>query len=447
MLFFAASIASAGTSFHVGVDEDAAVWGDPNATIGLAKENGFDWFRMSVQWTAGEPMLPLNELMRVQRAAAAAWGRGMQPVLAIYNASWRSTPADPASRTQFLSFLHSVVSAVPAAAYVVGNEPNSNLYWWPQFDAQGNDVVAPAYEQLLAMSYDAIKAIRPTALVIGGALDPRGNDWGGPRLSHSPTTFIADLGAAYRASGRKTPIMDVFDEHAYEDTSSLPPAMTHPHSTTISVDDYPKLVALLGKAFDGTGQPGSTLPILYGEFGVETTIPAPLASLYTGKQIQGWTDIDPMTQAAYYTQALKIAMCQPTVIGLMFFHVYDERDLVGWQSGLYYANGVAKPSQPAIQAAVQAARAGTLTTCPDRTPPTVSFAAPASAGTVTVNATDDVGVGGVWLYAGRRSLGVRYAAPYVFRLRGLRPGRYRLHARAVDAAGNTASAALSLVLR
>ena len=53
----------------------------------------------------------------------------------------------------------------------------------------------------------------------------------------------------------------------------------HPNSTTIAVADYDKLVSLLGTAFDGTAQQGSTLPIYYTEFGVESQIPAPKASL------------------------------------------------------------------------------------------------------------------------------------------------------------------------
>ena len=70
--------------------------------------------------------------------------------------------------------------------------------------------------------------MRPTATVIGGALDSRGtDDPAGARQAHSPTTFIRDLGAAYRASGRTTPIMDVFDQHVYADNSSLPPSMPH----------------------------------------------------------------------------------------------------------------------------------------------------------------------------------------------------------------------------
>ncbi len=40
----------------------------------------------------------------------------------------------------------------------------------------------------------------------------------------------------------------------------------------------------LGEAFDGTAQRGSELPIFYGEFGVESDIPAAKASLYTGAE-------------------------------------------------------------------------------------------------------------------------------------------------------------------
>ena len=43
---------------------------------------------------------------------------------------------------------------------VVGNEPNTNLFWRPQFDAAGADAAARAYERLLARSYDAIKDAR-----------------------------------------------------------------------------------------------------------------------------------------------------------------------------------------------------------------------------------------------------------------------------------------------
>src|SRR5207244_5203314 len=102
---------------------------------------------------------------------------------------------------------------------------------------------------------------------------------------HSPTVFIRDIGQAYRTSGRTLPIMDEFDIHPYEDDSSVPPTATHPTTTTIALADYDKLVALLGEAFDGTAQPGSTLPIFYGEFGGEAQIPPAKAVLYTARQL------------------------------------------------------------------------------------------------------------------------------------------------------------------
>ncbi len=67
--------------------------------------------------------------------------------------------------------------------------------------------------------------------------------------------------------------MDALAIHVYGDNSSVAPTVAHPLNTSIGVADYDKLVGLLGEAFDGTAQPGSTLPILYGEYGVETQIP------------------------------------------------------------------------------------------------------------------------------------------------------------------------------
>src|SRR5439155_17264942 len=206
-----APAAFAGPSLRVGAVEDAAKWGDPAAKMGLAKAAGFDTVRMTAQWSAGLTSPSSGELTNLQNAAAAATARGIRPVVSIYNVGSSSTPADDASRTQFVQYATAVVRALPSVkTFVVGNEPNSNFYWLPQFDAGGGDAAAQAYEALLAAAYDAIKAVRPDATVVGGALDPRGNDNPtGTKLTHSPTTFVRDLGAAYRASGRTAPLLDV----------------------------------------------------------------------------------------------------------------------------------------------------------------------------------------------------------------------------------------------
>ena len=420
--------ASAGPNLRIGAVEDVAIWSsNPAVEMNLAKTTGFDTIRMTAQWSTGMTKLPGLQMGRIQQAAMAANARGIQPILAIYNQASSSTPADPTSRQQFVQFAVDAVRQLPwISTFIVGNEPNYSYYWAPQAGA------AAAYEQLLAATYDAIKAVRPSATVVGGALDPH--------ASHAPGAFIQDLGAAYRASGRTTPIMDVFDLHIYPDNSTLPPSMVHA-GPALGAGDYPKLVSLLGKAFDGTAQRGSTLPILYGEFGVEAAIPAAKAGVYTGSETA--KTVDEATQAAYYVQALKLALCQPNVIGLLNFHVTDESNLAGWQSGPFYADGTPKSSFQAIHDAIAYARAGTLTHCPDQVAPTVTLQV--SNGTATVGATDDVGVGQVQLLVNGKVADVDYTAPYEFPL----PKRagYVLQARALDAAGNVGTASTVVGVR
>jgi hypothetical protein len=249
--------------------------------------------------------------------------------------------------------------------FAVWNEPNLNGFWLYQFDQGGKDIAAPAYTSLLARSYDALKAVSGKIRVYGGSLAPRGaDDPESPRHTQSPTAFIRDIGAAYRASGRTKPIMDVFAIHPYLERSSIPPSRTHPTGTSIGIADYDKLVALLRQAFDGTAQPGSKLPVAYSEFGVQTKIPEAAQAPYTNLQSPlGQDAVDEQTQARYYRQALELAACQPTVIALFFFHLIDEADLNRWQSGPYYADTKPKSSLNEIRKAAEKARRGELTTC------------------------------------------------------------------------------------
>jgi hypothetical protein len=433
--------AFAGPGLRVGAVEDAAVWQNPEAEMDLAKLAGFDSVRMTAQWSNGLTSLPQGQVSRLQRAAIAASMRGLNPIVSIYNVNGSSAPNDPSSRAQFVEFAKSTVRSLPwAATFIVGNEPNSSVYWQPQFDAAGGDAAAQSYEQLLAATYDAIKQTRPTATVIGGALDSHGTDDPANRPSHSPTAFIRDLGAAYRASGRTAPLMDVFDEHVYGDTSALPPSMPHTSGAAITEGDYGKLVALLGKAFDGTAQKGSTLPILYGEYGVESAVPAAKAPLYSGAEVA--KTVDETTQGAYYAEAFRLALCQPNVIGIMIFHVVDESALGAWQSGPFYPDRTPKSSLRAIHDAAVAARGGTAVPCPDRTAPAVAIST--ANGAVAAAATDAVGVGKVSLYVNGTLTEVHYSPPYAFSWLPKRKGRYTLEVRAADASGNVGRAAVTV---
>jgi hypothetical protein len=356
-----------GRRLMVGAAEDAAKQGDPVAAyakMSLARLAGFDTIRMTSVWWPGQSEVAGGELAGLQNAAEAAALLGIRLIVSVYPSGSRVTPLTPTARAQFATYAASIPRLVPYVQHViVGNEPNLNRFWMPQFTRTGLNAAASSYLGLLAQTYDQIKTVSPEVTVIGGSLSPRGGDNpAAARATHSPTRFILDLGAAYRRSGRTRPVMDWFSFHPYLESSRLPPTFAHPRSTTIALADYGKLVSLLGRAFDGTAQPGSTLPILYDEFGVQTkTVAEPAKALYTNRELPSAADaVDERTQGRYYREALRLAACQPNVVGLLFFHVTDEPDLDRWQSGLYYADDTPKSSLTAVRDAADAARAGSL---------------------------------------------------------------------------------------
>ena len=365
----APSALAGGPTMMIGATEDIVKQPEPvaaKAQMDLLKLAGLRAVRMTQEWAPGdtEPSGPGFDALK--NAVAAAQLDGVKVVLSVTNHGSRTTPLSDQDQADFAAYAANVARALPSVRdFVIGNEPNLNRYWLPQFGLDGSDVAAPAYESLLAKTYDALKAVSPRITVLGGAVSPRGIDRPNTgRDTHSPTAFITDMGAAYRASGRTKPIMDEFAFHPYGDNSSQPPSFTHPNSTSIGVADYPKLVGLLGQAFDGTAQQGSTLPIVYDEYGVETQVPTAKTSFYTGREPTTTKPVDPATQAAYYAQALGLAFCQPNLRGIFLFHSVDETDLDRWQSGLFYADGTAKTSLAPTRAAVEASRRGIVARCP-----------------------------------------------------------------------------------
>ena len=350
----------------VGAAEDAAMDGgaiEVDAKMSLAALAGFDTIRVTSIWHPGQRTIADGEQATLQAVADSAALHGIRLIVSVYPFGSKTVPQYATTRAQFAAYAASIPRLVPSIRYlIVGNEPNLNRFWMPQFTKTGLDAAASSYLGLLAQTYDAIKAAAPATVVIGGSLAPRGSD--DPKLArptHSPTRFILDLGAAYRRSHRTRPVMDWFSIHPYVERSNLPPSFAHPRTTTISIADYDKLVRLLGQAFDGTHQRGSTLPILYDEFGVQTRAPVDKRQLYANQNLPSSVDaVDEATQGRYYRQALQLAVCQKNVVGLLFFHVSDEADLDRWQSGIYYADNTPKSDLPVVKAAALAARVGTL---------------------------------------------------------------------------------------
>jgi hypothetical protein len=356
-----------GPTMVVGATEDAVrqpTLVAAKAQMDRLKLAGLGGVRVTQVWTTGQTEPTAAALQVLRNVATAAQLDGVRIVLSVTNQGSRWTPLTDEDQADFATYAGAIAAALPSVhEFVIGNEPNLNRYWMPQFGLDGRDLAAPAYESLLAKAYDAIKAAAPTALVYGGAVSPRGVDRPNTgRDTHSPMAFVPDMGEAYRASGRTLPIMDGFAFHPYGDNSSQPPATAHA-GTSIGLGDYDKLVALLGEAFDGTAQIGSTLPIVYDEYGVETQIPTEQVRFYSGREPATTKPVDEATQATYYSQAIDLAFCQPNIRGIFLFHTVDESDLDRWQSGLYYANGKPKSSLPAVRLAAQYSRRGIAAAC------------------------------------------------------------------------------------
>jgi len=336
------------------------------AQVDISHGAGFDAAIVSATWKRGQRRPPRSLVHALGNVAAAAKKDDMRLFVVVWHGLARETPRTPSDRADFAEYCAALVKTLPTVRdVIVGNEPNLNTFWAPQFGAGGRDLAAVGYLDLLVRSYDAIKAADPGVRVLGGALAPRGADRpGGSRPTHSPTAFIRDLGSAYRASGRKRPLMDAFAFHPYMQASRVPPTASHPTNTSITVADYPKLVALLEEAFKGTAQPSGRLPIYYTEFGVQTNVPRTKLGSYSDPGFAGRSDsVGFDVQAAYYRSALALAYCQPTVRGIFIFHTFDEADFAGWQSGLYFADGTPKPSLPAFKRAVADLRNDKLVSC------------------------------------------------------------------------------------
>jgi hypothetical protein len=357
-----------GPALRVGVTTDLAKQSDPalaQSEVLRAKAAGFDTVRLTQHWLPGQTEPPGGDLGVLKNAVFAAAANRLKVALVVSHPGSRTTPLTEQQRSEFAQFCAALAKALPTVRFfTIGNEPNLNGFWMPQFGPNGEDVAAPAYLELLAAAYDALKAVSPQIQVLGGGLSPRGAD--NPALSrhtHSPTQFIKDLGTAYRASGRTKPVMDALSINPFPDNSSVSPATPHPNSTSIGIADYDKLVKLLADAFDGTAQPGSKLPIYYGEFGIESLPPAEKLDLYEGTEPTTTKPVDEKKQAEYYRKAIELSFCQPNVAGLFLFLSTDDARRTGWQSGLYYVDQTAKTSLAEVKKAARQSRGGIVAKC------------------------------------------------------------------------------------
>ena len=326
-------------------DGGTALYSDMN-DIGLSVD------RVSVLWEPSDPFL-IQRRSGIDRMVAQAEKSGVRIVFSVYPAHPQAAPATPGSAAAFASFVQLLARVYPQVdEFIIGNEPNQPRFWQPQFDSRCRNASAVAYEGLLARSYDALKAVRPGIEVVGAALSPRGNDdcRAADNVSTSPVRFLAAMGAAYRASGRNRPLMDMLAFHPYPN----PQRQTDPPSRgyqwpNAGVPNLDRIKQAVQDAFAGTAQRtfAQGLKLVLDEVGWQVTVPAALAPLYTGSE--NVKTVSEPQQASYYTDVIRRFTCDPAVDSVFFFHLIDETDLDRFQSGLERADGSHRPSYDAVE--------------------------------------------------------------------------------------------------
>jgi hypothetical protein len=242
--------------------------------------------------------------------------------------------------------------------FIVMNECNQPLFVNPQWGTTGLNQSAAICGRALAAGYDALKSVSPLNFVWGVGLSPRGNDApnAASNSSTTPVKFLGYLGAWFRsfaaATHRKAPLMDGLDFHPYPVPQSLPFATGYANARDATVANVGRIYQAFYDAFAGTPQRtigqqrGGGLPVSLNEMGIQTD--ATGQSGYVGTEVSanaaGGMVAGKATeayQATYYGQMLALLACDPNVRVLNLYHLVDEPQLAGWQSGLYYVGTVA----------------------------------------------------------------------------------------------------------
>jgi hypothetical protein len=285
--------------------------------------------------------------------------RGVRVVFSVAPARAKGITENPEASNQYASYVALLARTYPMAKdFIIGNEPNQPRFWQPQFDSSGANVAAGSYYDMLAASYDTLKAVDPAIRVIGLGLSPRGGDKpdAPDNVSTSPVRFLHGLGKAYRASRRTRPIMDELAFHPYpdHDRDALLKGYRWPNA---GIPNLGRIKQAFWDAFRGTAQPlfpegtsANGLKFRLDELGWQVGIDPPVAGVYFGQE--NVVPTDEAHQSRIYADAVRYLACDASVGSVLFFLLRDEPNLNRWQAGLVRADGTRRPSFDSVKAAL-----------------------------------------------------------------------------------------------
>lgn len=373
-------------SVRIGIADDGIQRADPGtaaATVARWKALGIQVARLHVRWVsiapapgarrpprgfhASDPDDPRYNWSALDRAIGLLRAAGIEPLLSVTGSGplWSSTqpqlgnPRWRPSPYRFGQFARAVAARYRDAVdqYIVWNEPDQAGWLQPQFRCAR--VCTPEsphiYRHLFDAAAAAIRTTDPGAQVLAGALAPRGSD---PRSRNSamrPLTFLRAFGCVDdryrrirrgRCAGFRAPLVDGIAYHPHGVLRS--PAERNPQRDEAAFADLGRLERTIDRIAARGGLActcAGRIPIHLTEFGYQTDPP---------DRYQG---VSPAEQARWLQETGYLAWRDPRVRTLVQYEWRDDplqykgpgkSAYGGWQSGLLYADGRAKPALAAF---------------------------------------------------------------------------------------------------
>src|SRR5437016_10426575 len=126
-----------GPAMLIGVAEDSVrqpTLAEAKVEMDLLVQAGFNAVRVTQIWAPGETKPGAADQRILRNVVQAARLDGVQVLLTVMNFGNRTTPLTEQAREEFAAYAAALASALPQVQYfVIGNEPNINRYWLPQF--------------------------------------------------------------------------------------------------------------------------------------------------------------------------------------------------------------------------------------------------------------------------------------------------------------------------
>jgi hypothetical protein len=332
----------------VGFLDDASFrWhADRALMLDRARATGARLIRVLVSWHLTAPERPAPgarpyeepRLYDLDELVAGADARGMEVLMTIWGTpAWANGGLPPNRAPTDLralrDFARGLAVRYPSVRrYSIWNEPNTELFFAPQFDGSGRSVGPATYASVYRAAREGIKAGNPRARVAIGETSAHGRDAPSPAGSqdrHSPARFAQLLSQV-----RPRLEFDAWAHHPYPVHRGVrPDAEARWPAVTLTS------LARFSQALD-TWFGRRQTPLWISEFAYEAAPAEPLG-------------VPHEEHAAYAARAIELASAIPQVELFVWF-TFADGEGNAWESGLFDAAGVARPAYERVAEAVHA---------------------------------------------------------------------------------------------